>query len=124
MKILVHLLINALSVYLVAQWLPGFHVASFESAIVVSIVLGLLTVFLGPLLTFLGTVLALPAVVLTLGLFYFVIRCVVGLFLLWLTTRLVGGFSIDSSGTLILAAVLMSVVQHVAALVLQPLTAE
>ncbi|HEY3998386.1 MAG TPA: phage holin family protein [Candidatus Xenobia bacterium] len=120
MRILLHWLVNALCVYIVAQILPGFVVAGFGSALVVALVFGILSVVLGPLLQILGTVVTLPLVIGTFGLFFFVIRFLVYLFLLSLTAHLVGGFYIATTGALVIGAVLLSVLHHIAAMFFQP----
>jgi uncharacterized membrane protein YvlD (DUF360 family) len=55
-------------------------------------------VVLGWLLTFVVTVLSIPAIVLTLGLFFLVIPCVVNAILLKIVDALVNGFHLGGWG--------------------------
>ena len=113
-NLLLHWLWNAFVIIVVAKLLPDVRVKSFGTALVVALVLGVFNVFLGPVFVFLGTVITLPAVILTLGLFYFVVRFCVNVFLLWLTAALVPGFAIRGTGTLILASILISLASALA----------
>ena len=70
MKILVRWLLLAAALLLVAQIYPGVVVASFGSALVAALVLGLFNTLLRPLLV----LLTLPVTILTLGLFLFIIN--------------------------------------------------
>ena len=87
MEILISILVSAISVFAAGYVLPGIHLDSFMTAIVVAIVLGLINAFIRPLLL----ILTLPINVLTLGLFTFVIMG--GLVLL--TSAIVPGFRVD-----------------------------
>lgn len=81
MDIIVSVLIMSAAVGITSYLLPGVVVASFPTAIVVAIVLGLINTFLKPLLQ----ILALPINILTIGLFTFVINAL----LILLVARLV-----------------------------------
>ena len=70
MKIVIRWLLLAAALLLVANLYPGVQVASFTSAMVAALVLGLLNTLLRPILV----LLTLPVTVLTLGLFLFVIN--------------------------------------------------
>jgi putative membrane protein len=70
MKIFVRWLLLAAALLLVANLYPGVQVASFTSAMIAALVLGLLNTLLRPILV----LLTLPVTVLTLGLFLFVIN--------------------------------------------------
>ena len=69
-KIVVRWLLLAAALLLVAHLYPGVQVASFTSALIAALVLGLLNALLRPILV----LLTLPVTVLTLGLFLFVIN--------------------------------------------------
>ncbi|MDE2039670.1 MAG: phage holin family protein [Elusimicrobia bacterium] len=90
MRVLVHLLLSAVAVFVAARLLPGAHVDSFSTALVVAVVLGLVNAVLKPILLFL----TLPINILTLGLFTFVVigGCVL------LVAYLVPGFYVDGFG--------------------------
>ena len=51
MKLLLRLLVTAALVLLIAHFLKGVHVASFTTAIIVAIVLGLLNIFIKPIIS-------------------------------------------------------------------------
>lgn len=84
---LLKILINALAVFGASYILPGVHVRSFGTAVVVAIVLGLLNFFVKPVLIFLS----IPITILTLGLFLLVINAVI----VKLCAKLVDGFQVD-----------------------------
>ena len=100
MKWLMELMAFSLSVFIVAQILPGVRVRSLLTAVGVAVVYGILKFFTYWILV----VLSLPFLVLTLGLFLIVINA----FLLWITDKLIDGFEIKSFGYTILASVLIS----------------
>ncbi|MEG2102031.1 MULTISPECIES: phage holin family protein [Flavobacterium] len=105
MKLLLRLLITAALVLLIANFLTGVHVASFTTAIIVAVVLGLLNLFIKPILV----ILTLPVTVVTLGLFLLVINAVIIL----LCTNIVGGFAVDSLWTALLFSVILSILQSI-----------
>lgn len=90
MKILVHLLLSGLAVFVAARLLPGVHVNSYQTALIAAIVLGVVNAFIRPIVF----ILTLPITILTLGLFTFVIigGCVL------LVAHLVPGFRVDGFG--------------------------
>lgn len=94
-------LVNAL-LFLFLSWLiPSFVVASIGTAIVASIVLSFVNMLVRPILI----LFTLPATIVTLGLFLFVVNAL----MLLLTNKVMGdGFIIESFGTALLIAVLMS----------------
>lgn len=100
MRLFFRLLLNALIIYLIAFYLPGFAVHNFLTAIIVAVVLGLINVTLKPLLI----ILTLPINILTLGLFTFVINAA----LLLLTASIVKGFSVDGFSSALIASLLIS----------------
>src|SRR6185437_5655133 len=97
MNLLITLLLNAVALLLTAQIVPGFHVASFTTAILAAIVIGFINTFIRPVLL----LLTLPLNFLTLGLFTFVINAVV----LWLASLLVSGLVIQGAIAGLLAAI-------------------
>ena len=70
MKIILRWLLLAAALLLVAHLYPGVVIASFGSAMIAALVLGLLNTLLRPILV----LLTLPVTVVTLGLFLFVIN--------------------------------------------------
>ncbi len=105
MKLILRIVITAILVLLLSNFLSGVHVDSFTIALIVAVVLGLLNVFFKPIMV----MLTLPITVLTLGLFLLVINAIIIL----LCTKIVGGFHVDSFWTAILFSLLLSVLQSI-----------
>ena len=105
MKLLLRLLVTAALVLLLANLLTGVHVASFGTAVIVAVVLGLLNLFIKPILV----ILTLPVTVITLGLFLLVINAIIIL----LCTNIVGGFAVDSFWTALIFSVILSILQAI-----------
>ncbi|HEV3090075.1 MAG TPA: phage holin family protein [Candidatus Cybelea sp.] len=71
MNLLLRFLVNALVLYLIAKWVPGFyHNTTIWNAIIAAVVFGLVNAFIGPVLR----LISLPLTIVTLGLFAFVIN--------------------------------------------------
>jgi len=102
MSILLNWLISALVILVAAYLLPGIHVASFTTALVVAIVLGILNICIKPILF----ILTLPVTILTLGLFTFVINA----FLIILASMLVPGFRVDGFWWALLFSIVISLI--------------
>jgi putative membrane protein len=105
MRILVHLLISAVAVFVTARILPGVTIDGFGTAVVVAVVFGLVNALLKPLLL----LLTLPLNILTLGLFTFVI--IGGL--VELTAALVSGFHVAGFWWALAFALVLSVINSV-----------
>ena len=110
MKLLALWLINALALMAVAYLLPGITVASFITALVAALVLGLVNTVIRPILV----LLTLPATLLTLGLFIFVIN---GL-LFWFVGSFISGFVVAGFWWGVIGAIAYSVVSWALAAVL------
>lgn len=105
MELILSWLILSLAVYLTAALLPGFHVKSFGSAVIVAAIFGVLNFLLGWLLF---TVFA----VVTLGIAWllaFLTRWIINAILLVLTDKLTDHLHIDGFGWALGGALLMSV---------------
>ena len=106
--LLLRLLVNALSIAVLARFLPGFHVATNDLAafVFIGLVFGVINALVKPIIT----LLTCSLVVLTLGLFILVIN---GL-MLWLTAALLPDlFKIDSFGWAILGGVIVSIINMI-----------
>ncbi len=99
MKLILRILINALALLAITQFVQGFHVESLYYAIVAALVIGLLNAVVRPVLV----VLTLPITVLTLGLFIFVINALIML----LAASFLQGFAIDGFWTAMFAAIIL-----------------
>ena len=112
MRILLAWLINALALIAVAYLMPSISVASFWSALVAALILGLVNAVIRPVLL----LLTLPVTVVTLGLFIFVIN---GL-LFWLAGSFIDGFVVGGFWAGFFGAILFSIVSWIlSALVLK-----
>jgi putative membrane protein len=105
MKLLIRILITSGLVLLIAHFMSGVHVASFTTALIVAVVLGLLNIFIKPILV----ILTLPVTILTLGLFLFVINAII----IMLCANIVGGFKVDSFLTALLFSIILSILQSI-----------
>lgn len=88
MSILLYILISSIAIFVAAQILPGVQLASYVTAVIVAIVLGIFNSIIKPILL----ILTLPINILTLGLFTFVIMGA----MVMLTSAIVPGFKVDS----------------------------
>ena len=112
MRILLVWLLNALALVAVAYVVPGIVVASFTSALVAALILGLVNAVIRPILV----VLTLPVTILTLGLFIFVINAL----LFWFVGSFVKGFEVQGFLAGLIGSILFSIVSWaLAALVLR-----
>lgn len=87
MQILISWIVSAMVIFAVAYVLPGVHVASFTSALVVALILGIINAFVKPVLL----IITLPINILTLGLFTFVLNAI----LILIVSQFVPGFTVD-----------------------------
>lgn len=108
-RIVIAWLLSALAFFGLSKILPGFHVRSYGIALVVAAVYSLLHIALHFVLFQVLWILTIPFVILTLGILYFVVNAVI----LWLTDKIVDDFHIDSTGILIVAAVLLTIVNGI-----------
>jgi putative membrane protein len=97
---ILHLLLNAALFLLLARILPGFFVSGWLSAILASLLLGLVNATLG----FLLKVLTFPLILLTFGLFSFVVNALMILFVAFL----VPGLSINGFWPALVAALALA----------------
>ncbi len=105
MHILIRWVLNALSLYIVANVVPGIQLTDFGAALIAVIFIGLVNSLLKPLLL----LLTLPINVLALGLFTFIINAG----LLKLAAGISPDFQVDSWGAAILGSILLSVISTI-----------
>jgi len=104
--LLLHIAVLTGTILLLSRLLPSVRVKSIGAAIVVAIVFSVLNVLLG---WFIRAVLFVPALF-TLGLLFFFIPFIVNSVLLWLTDKLIGSFTIDTFGSLLMSAAAITLV--------------
>ena len=100
MKIIVRWLLLAAALLLVAHLYPGVSVASFGSAMIAALVLGLFNTLVRPLLV----LLTLPVTLITLGLFLFVINAL----MFWAAAGVLSGFHVNGFAAALIGSVLYS----------------
>ncbi len=102
MKLLIRLAMNVFALLVVEYLVPGFHLAGIWTAIVAAIVIGIVNTFIKPVLQ----LIALPISILTFGIAAFLINVI----LLWGTSKVVQGFTIDSFTTALVSSIVLSLV--------------
>lgn len=102
MSLILIWILNAVALLIVAYILPGIAVASFGSALIAALVLGLLNTLVKPVLV----VLTLPITIVTLGLFLLVLNAL----LFWFVGSILKGFQVDGFGWALLGALIYSIV--------------
>ena len=86
MRLILHWLLSAVALMIVANVVPGFYVRDFKAALVAALVIGLVNATLG----FLLKVVSFPFIILTLGLFWFIINAL----MLMVASSFVRGFTV------------------------------
>ena len=102
MRLILLWILNAVALLAVTYLLPSIQVASFGSALLAALLLGLVNSVLRPVLL----LLTLPVTLLTLGLFIFVIN---GL-MFWLAGSMIEGFAVGGFWPAVIGSLLYSVV--------------
>ncbi len=103
MKLLIRLLMTAIVVFLLANFLPGMAVDSYWTAIIVAVVLGLLNLLVRPILV----IFTFPITVLTLGFFLLVINAL----MILMCDALIEGFDVDGFWYALLFSLCLSIIQ-------------
>lgn len=105
MRLLLHWILSALAVWIVAHIVPGIYVTGPVAALIAAAVIGLVNATLGLLLK----IITFPLTILTLGLFWFVINAL----MLELAAALVNGFYVRNFIAALIGAVMLSLVSSV-----------
>ena len=105
MRLILHWILSAVALVIVAKVVPGFYIRSFGAALIAALVIGLVNATLG----FLLKVLTFPFIILTLGLFWFVVNAL----MLMVASAFVPGFIVRGFvpafwGAIVLALVNMA----------------
>jgi len=103
--LLLHWVLSALSLLIVAHIVPGFEVRGFGVALIASLVIGLVNSTIG----FFLKLFTLPLTILTFGLFLFVINAL----MLQFAAMFVSGFFVQGFFPALLGAVVLALVQMV-----------
>ena len=105
MNFLAQLIVSALAVIITSLILPGVHIDSPLTGVVVAAVLAVLNAIVKPILV----ILTIPITVVTLGLFLLVINA--GIILL--VSHLVDGFNVEGFWTALFFSIILSLVTSV-----------
>lgn len=104
---MLHLIIvwfaSALALLVTSSVVPGFEVKNFGSALLTSVVIGVLNMVIRPLIV----LLTLPANIVTLGLFTFVINAMI----LKMASGLLQGFEVTTWWAAIMGAIVLAIIQ-------------
>jgi putative membrane protein len=101
LRLLLHWILNAVALLVVAHFVEGFNISSFTSALIAVVVIGLLNATLGLLLK----IITLPIGILTFGIFFLVINA----FILMFSSKLVPGFAVTTFKAAFLGALALAV---------------
>ncbi|ARP84761.1 hypothetical protein CAL26_25790 [Bordetella genomosp. 9] len=102
MSLILVWILNAVALLVVAYLLPGIAVASFGSALIAALVLGLLNMLVKPVLV----LLTLPITLVTLGLFLIVLNAL----LFWFAGSILKGFQVNGFWWAVIGAILYSII--------------
>ena len=105
MYLILHWLLSALSLMIVAHIVPGFEVRSFGSALLAAIVIGLVNATIGIVLK----ILTFPLTILTFGLFLLVINAL----MLQLASGILDGFHVNGFWPAFFGAIILAIVNAV-----------
>jgi putative membrane protein len=102
MRMLLHWLLSALSVWIVSRLVPGFAVSGPMAALIAAVVIGFVNATLGLFLK----IVTFPLTIVTLGLFWLVINAVV----IKLASAIVPGFHVETFAAAFWGAIVLSLV--------------
>lgn len=102
MRLLLRWIVSAISLMIVAYFVPGFHVRGFVAALIAAAVIGLINATLGTIVK----IITFPLTILTLGLFLIVVNAI----MLKVSAAFVPGFVVDGWFAAIVGAILLSLV--------------
>jgi len=105
MRLILHWILSAVALMIVARLVPGFYVRSFGAALIAALVIGLVNATLGLFLK----VLTFPFIILTLGLFWFVVNAV----MLIVASKFVPGFVVAGFAPAFWGAIVLALINMV-----------
>jgi putative membrane protein len=111
-RLLLHWILSAIAVWIVAHVVPGIYVSGLKAALIAALVIGLINATLGLLLK----IITFPLTILTLGLFWFVINAL----MLELASGFVQGFEVRGFIPALIGAVMLSLVSSVLQWIVMP----
>lgn len=102
MRLLIKWLINALSLLIVAYFVPGFVLHGFGAALIAAVIIGFVNATVGLVLK----VLTFPLTIVTFGLFLIVINAI----MLKMAAAITPGFAVQTWKAAFIGAILLSIV--------------
>ena len=112
MRLLLHWILSAVAVWIVAHVVPGISVSGPVAALIAALVIGLINATLGLLLK----ILTFPLTIVTLGLFWFVINAL----MLEVAAAFVRGFQVRGFVAAFIGAIVLSIVSSVLQWLIMP----
>lgn len=122
MGFLIRFIVNAIVLWLIITYVPGFHNAAgaqtfnVTTVVVLAIIFGIVNALIGPVLRLISA----PLTFLTVGLFSIVVNWILFGLAVWLTPDLKGGWLPTLIGAIIL--MIVSTIVHMATAKSQPAT--
>lgn len=104
-SLLLHWIISALSLMIVAYIFPGIQLQGMGAALIAPIVIGLINATIGLILK----IITFPLTILTLGIFWLIINAL----MLQLAAAIVPGFYVDGFVSAFLGAIVLSIVSMI-----------
>ena len=101
LRLLLHWILNAAALLLVAHFVDGFIISGFISSLIAVVIIGLFNATLGLFLK----IITLPLGILSFGIFFLVINAVV----LWFSSKFVPGFAVTTFKAAFLGALALAV---------------
>ena len=95
----------AITLLLIANWVPGISISSFYIALIVAVIWGVLGLTVRPVLK----ILTLPINLITLGLFSFVLNAL----LFWFLSTFIAGFTVSGFIPALIGSAILSCVSWV-----------
>lgn len=105
MILITRILLIALTLLLVSEYIPGITISGVYAAIIAAVILGILNAIVRPILI----VLTLPITILTLGLFVLVINAS----LFYFAASFIDGFAVSGFWSALVGSVIISLVSTV-----------
>lgn len=102
MHFIVRLLLNAVAFWLIARYVPGFHMTGgLWTPIIAALIFGIVNAIVRPIVL----LLTLPLTIVTLGLFIIVVNAL----MFWLVTWITPNFKVDGFGPALIGAIIMMI---------------
>ena len=108
-ELLVHFLITAALLLLMARMVSGVEVEGWGAAFLGAVVMGLVNAFVRPVMV----ILTIPITLVTFGLFLLIVNAL----MLWLVATIVPGVKVKGFGPALLGSLVLSVLNFLVALV-------